>query len=265
MCSLARKGHRAEHHSEMSENVTLQQEVGDAPLTRREERKRRKEGSKQQAGDVTGHITLELTFFPFRGAEPPPRGPEQGEGPAAAGTAPGADAASSPQSPPGNRALNRLPSLRRAGTPAPDEDEQGVVSVSVNRCVGLESEVDSHVVVTVTDPAQHGPGGPRVIEFSSSVVLEETNPHYRFKADFVGVSARSVLVVAVYAEPGAISSTLHKLPFVKHAKPKQIGYVQMDIDDLLKESRITDRFPLQEAQTGEMDMSVQWTPIAMDD
>lgn len=137
--------------------------------------------------------------------------------------------------------------------------QQGVLSVDVRRCLGLAESLNTYVVCTATDPNRLK---GRVLEFHSPVVLEEEAPHYKFRTDFVNVSEATSLTVTVFEMPSALSNAFSKIPIVgKKSKHRMIGYVQVSAAEVAKEGRISEQWPLQEAEAGEMDLAVQWVPI----
>ncbi|KDD72493.1 hypothetical protein H632_c3275p1, partial [Helicosporidium sp. ATCC 50920] len=162
--------------------------------------------------------------------------------------------------------LARLASRRRAvGTDVGDA-QRGVVSVHVTGCVGLRAETDSYVLLTLSDPYGRSHRGVAQIQQASPVVLQETSPYYRFKADFVAVSAASHLEVEILEPASGVRAFLGRVPFAKKSEAKRLGIVRLPIRAVVREGgRIVDRFPLQQAETGEMDMSVDWTPVQLDE
>lgn len=52
-------------------------------------------------------------------------------------------------------------------------------------------------------------------------MLEEQNPQYRFKTDFVNVSAMSTLTLAVFQRPSFTASTMGKIPFVHKVRRRK--------------------------------------------
>lgn len=51
--------------------------------------------------------------------------------------------------------------------------------------------------------------------YKTPVVLEEQNPQYRYKVDFVNISAASTLALEVYRRHSMLSNVVGKIPFVK--------------------------------------------------
>lgn len=206
---------------------------------------------KLPAGALTGaELTLECTYFPFKSALPevaapaPVGGKEPSKGATTAAPAP---------------AL--VTSVRRSLLAAPSlsSRSKGVLTMTLKKAINLENEPDTYATITLYDP--HRSPIPN-IEHRTEVVLNEDCPRYNFKTDFVNISAASSLTITIYDNPGAMAAlTSLKVPFLQKAKPKPLGKVRIAVADVATEGRISERYPLQEAQTGEVFVTLEWNPV----
>lgn len=49
------------------------------------------------------------------------------------------------------------------------------------------------------------------------------------------------------------------------AAPKALGKVRIPLDAVIKEGRVKDAYPLHEAQTGEMHVTLEWAAIDLEE
>ena len=215
------------------------------------------ERQERPPGTVTGSVTLEITYFPFRSAAPPPA-PAEIEGAAGAGTA-GAQAEMARLA---SSASGPVPNLRRtlqSQSLGRTRDEKGVLTVTVNRLKALSEPTDCYVHVRLYDP--HRLPVPDM-EARTKVEVNEASPKFNFKTDFVNISASSVLTLTVFAQQGTMAALSSlKLPFLQKAKPKSLGKVRIPLEDVTREGRVVGIYALQEAQTGEMHLNLEWSAV----
>lgn len=184
-------------------------------------------------------MTVQCTYFPFKEA--------QSEG--VSESQEGATAS--------------ITSVRRTlvTTTQPDLTAKGVLTVNLTKCSGLEAAPDTYAVVTLYDP--HRLPIPN-IEYRSEVVVNEDCPRYNFLCDFVNVSAASTLTAAIYEKAGTLDALKSlKLPFVSKANDKLLGKVRILVEEVAKEGRIRDLWPLQGAQTGDVHLGLEWNPATV--
>uniref|UniRef100_A0A1D1ZVZ1 Extended synaptotagmin-3 n=1 Tax=Auxenochlorella protothecoides TaxID=3075 RepID=A0A1D1ZVZ1_AUXPR len=224
------------HHEEDTASSNVTTHAKHSPASKKKEGHRKKHGKDAQ-GEVTGHLTLEFKFTPFRGAATVTDGLEEPK-----------------------RVAPRQ--VSRSTTKRPRAEDRGLLSLDLKRCIALEEEADTFVQLTLHDPTR---GSSSDTVYKTPVVLEEQNPQYRFKTDFVNVSAMSTLTLTVFQRPSFTASTMGKIPFVHKAKAKQMGYVQIKARNVVDEERISGKWALQEAQTGEMDLAISWHAIDVED
>jgi C2 domain/Synaptotagmin-like mitochondrial-lipid-binding domain len=240
-------------------------------------------------GTVTGSITLEITYLPFKSSAPPPA-PEAAAAAAAGGTnvpsaSPGASpaaaaavapapgtpaaaaaagaAATTPGTPPAATSPPPVINIRRTlndqSFAEPSSEQKGVLTVNLKKVMHLASAVDSFVQLRLYDP--HRMPVPD-IRTKTKVELHEASPRFAFKNDFVNISAQSVLTLTVCQQPGTMAAlTSLRVPFLQKAAPKVLGRVRVPLDEVVREGRVNGVFALQEAQTGEMHLSLEWSGV----
>ena len=254
---------------------------------------------KPPPGTVTGSITLEVTYLPFKSSAPPPEATPAAETSQAAtvvvpGTpdkevsvataiddaSPAAPAGASPATttptasaaatdaaaaavPPATTSPPPFVSLRRTlnnqSFADPSPDQKGVVTVNLKKVMHLADAIDSFVQLRLYDP--HRLPVPN-IETKTKVELHEASPRFNFKTDFVNVSAQSVLTLTVCQQPGTLAAlTSLRVPFLQKAAPKVLGRVRVPLDEVVREGRVNGVFALQEAQTGEMHLTLEWSGV----
>jgi len=143
----------------------------------------------------------------------------------------------------------------------PSPDAKGVLTVDLKKVMNLGESLDSFVTLRLYDPYRLPIPD---MEVKTHVELNEPSPRFNFKTDFVNISASSVLTLTVYKQPGMMSAlTSLKVPLLQKAKPEALGKVRLPLEDVVREGRVKDVFPLQEAQTGEMHLTLEWSAVAL--
>lgn len=136
---------------------------------------------------------------------------------------------------------------------------RGVLTVDLKKVMNLSEPADSYVLLRLHDP---GRSPAPDIEYKTKVELNENSPRFNYIADFVNISAMSVLTLTVFSQPGAVAALRSlKVPFFQKADAKRLGYVRLTLEDVIKDGRVRDVFPLHEAQTGEMHLGLTWTSV----
>ena len=242
-------------------------------------------------GSVTGSITLEVTYLPFKNALPPPeptpaaetlaRAPsvlsgkataaaaaggeeeEGGEGPAAAA---GSTTTHTPTPAPATSPppLDILPrrTLNDQSFAEPSPEQKGVLTVNLKKVMHLAEAMDTYVQLRLYDPVRMPVPD---INAQTRIELHEYSPRFNFKTDFVNISAQSVLTLTVYQQPGTLAAlTALRVPFLQKAAPKSLGRVRVPLDEVVREGRVNGVFALQEAQTGEMHLTLEWSGLDLD-
>jgi len=278
-----RTGGPATSSSTISASPSAPSETGSELTTDGEVAQSRK---RPPPGTVTGSITLEVTYLPFKNSAPPPpptpaaetlaaapsaatpgeaaaskeeeEGVQAAEGAEAADTSATTPAVSSP--PP----IDVLPrrTLNDQSFAEPSPNQKGVLTVNVKKVMHLAEPMDAYVQLRLYDPVRMPVPD---INAETKIELHENSPRFNFKTDFVNISAQSVLTLTVYQQPGTIAAlTSLKVPFLQKAVPKKLGRVRVPLDEVVREGRINGVFPLQEAQTGEMHLSMEWSGLDLD-
>ncbi|PSC73977.1 synaptotagmin-2-like isoform X1 [Micractinium conductrix] len=200
-----------------------------------------------------GELQIEVTYFPFASARP------EVAPAAAAGSAPAEGAAA------GDTAAPTISSVRRvlAASSVITRESKGVLTMTLKKAMNLGGSPDSYAEITLYDPNRKPVPN---IEYKTEVVLNESSPRYNFTTDFVNISAASSLTIVIYDKPGAMAAlTSLKVPFLQKAKATALGRVRLAIEDVAKEGRVSDRYALLEAQTGEVHLNLAWNPIELVD
>ncbi|KAL4442698.1 hypothetical protein ABPG77_006692 [Micractinium sp. CCAP 211/92] len=216
---------------------------------------------KLPAGALTGaELTLECTYFPFKSSIPGEAG-AMGVEVAAPAPVGGEDASGGATAVPPSPAPALISSIRRSllAAPSMSTNAKGVLTMTLKKAANLENEPDTYATISLYDPLRTPIPN---IEYRTEVVLNEDSPRYNFKTDFVNISAASSLTITIYDNPGAMAAlTSLKVPFLQKAKPKPLGKVRIVVADVATEGRISERYPLQEAQTGEVFVTMEWNPV----
>ncbi|KAK9809105.1 hypothetical protein WJX72_009433 [[Myrmecia] bisecta] len=208
------------------------------------------EGKHGKVAVGRGEILLELKFLPFAAAGVPEAEQETSGDPAAR-----AD-------PRLQRKLTRSRTLTNNLT----DDIKGVLTVTVTRCTHLEephgNDVDAFVELRLDDPAREKPEVQH-----TTTIMNEDNPRWGEKFDFVSISATSKLYITVFDKQGLFEgfSTIKSLAHGKKPGGKQrLGSLLLDVADAVRNQRLHDTWALEDAQAGEVELTLQWTPIEME-
>lgn len=252
------------HHSEGGAGASSTPPTTTAPITgaipEGEEAKETPSSERQRRapGTVTGSVTLEVTYFPFFAAAAP-HAPGDIEGAAGALQATGD---TTDQLAPAGSSTAVMPALRRtlqSQTFSRIREQKGVLTVTLNRVKGLGEQTDSYVHLRLYDPFRLPVPD---MEAKTRVEMNEASPKFNFKTDFVNISAASVLTLTVFAQKGTMAAlTSLKVPFLQKAKAEVLGKVRIPLEDVVREGRVNDVFALQEAQTGEMYLNLEWSSV----
>lgn len=139
---------------------------------------------------------------------------------------------------------------------------KGVITVDLARCTDLpvgQKGTNSYVEVKLMDP--DSPEGPDVRR--TDVVLNEQSPRFRSKFDFVFVSATSMLTLTVFEKTGALD--VGNLLKLGRKEDEMLGKVRIPVKDVVKPGRLKDAFPLQEAEQGDMHLTLSWQAVERDE
>eukprot|EP00892_Ulva_mutabilis_P003246 jgi/Ulvmu1/1293/UM011_0017.1 len=185
-----------------------------------------------------GELRVSLHFTPFFSADAPEEGAE--EDPAKV-----------------------MEALARSQKARPISDTlKGVVTVDLARCTDLpvgSKGTNSYVEVKLMDPdSPEGPDARR-----TAVVINEASPRFREKFDFVYVSATSMLTLTVFEKVGALD--VGNILKLGRKEDEMLGKVRIPVKDVVKPGRLKDAFPLQEAEQGDMHLTLSWQAVERDE
>jgi hypothetical protein len=223
-------------------------------------------------GDPAGTLLVDLTFYPFKGSTAPvtsvapgaagPGDDNKAAAPAGEATTEGAEGAAAAPPP----ALKSIVSSIRRSLKAdfnkalnPNE-VHGVLTVTLKKAMGLASACDTFATVKLYDPNRLPIPD---IEQRTAVVPNEASPRYNFKTDFVNITAASSLTVSLFSSPGLMDH-LTKIPFIG-SKSKALGKVRIPLKDVVMEGAMSGVYPLTEAETGEVMLTLEWTKIDVEE
>lgn len=186
----------------------------------------------REPGSITGNLKIELKFIPF---ESPMRSED--------------DAASFKMK------------RRLSFTTSRKEDAHGVLSICVIKAAKLGSPKSTFLEITVSDPTKSQDGD---IKVTSSTEINEQNPKFNFKSDFVDISPKSTITFKLFEQPGLMDTlSLRKIPFIKSAPPKLIGYVTIPASDVESIGQVRETYALKAAQTGELYVAMSWLALGI--
>lgn len=203
---------------------------------------------KLPSGAPTGAtVTVECTYFPFKSSQPEP----------VTTSKPGTSKDAPEQA--------AITTVRRMlmSTTSPDLTSKGVLTVALKKCTNLANNPDTYAIITLYDPYRLPIPN---IEFRTEGVMNEDCPRFNLQCDFVNVSVASSLSVVIHEKSGTLDALKSfKLPFLQKAEDKVVGRMRITLEDVAKEGRIKDQWPLLEAQTGEVHMGLEWNPIVVEE
>jgi hypothetical protein len=203
-------------------------------------------------------LLAEVTYVPFNAA-----GEDEIDGGATEKQADGAEA---------SHGATGKQMRRSAGLSHITEKDKGILTVTLGGCTNLQStdgDVDPFVELTIIDPAKANPESQR-----SSYMNNETNPHWNTKFDFVMISATSVLDIKVWDKNTMLGSVMHNpLKIVSavtgmvtgHRDHNEcIGTLRLKVKEVVRNERIRDSWALQDTQKGDIQLSLDWLPVNLD-
>lgn len=145
-------------------------------------------------------------------------------------------------------------------------DHKGVLTVTLIKCIDLEdaqeAQVDPFVEMELDDPvSEHNE------VHTSAIIMNEASPRWNQKYDYIMISATSTLTATVYDKQGLFDG-IFALPKVLLGKKPQgkrrLGFIKIDVADVVENRRITDTWALMDSQQGEIQMKLEWMPLQME-
>jgi hypothetical protein len=210
----------------------------------------------QQAKHNRGTIHFDIMYVPFKHAAAEMEGKPEASDIPAQEQQPSQSKEQEPES------KEKLQS-RFTSTKITKEDK-GVLTVTLIKASNLdeeEDEVDPFIELVLNDPTK-----PKPDVQTSAVVMNESNPRWGDKYDFINVSAASSLTVVVWDKESFLSSLLSLKTLVgkKPQNKKKLGTVRIPIKDVVRNKKIRDVWALQDAELGEVHLKLEWIPIELD-
>jgi len=186
----------------------------------------------REPGSVTGNLKLELKFIPFQSS---------------------LDSENDT-----SMQMKRRLSFKTSG----NGKNHGVLSICVIKAAKLGSPKSTFLEISVSDPTNaQNPD----IKVTSSTEINEQNPKYNFKSDFVDISPKSNVTFKLFEQPGLMDTlSLRKIPFVKSAPPRLIGYVTIPASDIESVGQVREVYALKAAQTGELYIAMSWLALELE-
>lgn len=187
-----------------------------------------------------GTIFMEIRYHPFKAA----------------------GKAATPNQPGAQKANMTLGNSKKSLT----KDHKGVLTVTLIRCIDLEDsaegQVDPFVRLELDDPVVAN----NEIH-SSPIIMNEPSPRWNVKYDYIMVSATSTLTATVYDKQGFFDGITALPKMLLGKKPegkKQLGFIKIDVADVVENKVLMDTWALMDSQQGEIQMKLEWMPVQVE-
>lgn len=145
--------------------------------------------------------------------------------------------------------------------------QKGILTVTVlggKRLAGqaavLSSSIDPYCEVALVDCDAARPDEKQY----TRTCWNDDSPRWNSKLDFTCISAGSVLNVTVYDKTSLIDMVLSTSLSTARFKDKVLGRVQIPIRDVVRNGVLKDTWALQEAESGTVEMRIEWQNAYMD-
>ena len=139
---------------------------------------------------------------------------------------------------------------------------KGVLSVHVSKAMYLGDSKTTYVELVVTDPSrQPNPD----ISIMSPKEVNEQNPKYNYKADFVNISTQSTLTLTIYEVAGMENMLSGSLGLLRHREPRIVGFVIIPVKEVSEMGHQRGKYTLSGAQSGEIHLGLSWLELELDD
>lgn len=260
--------------AKVKEGKGEEEEVASAPVVQQKKKKKKNKKEHDETeliGDPAGTLLVDLIFYPFKGSTTPvtsiapgtagPGDDNKAAAPAGEATTEGAEGVSA--APPALKSV--VSSIRRSlkadfNKGLNPNEVHGVLTVTLKKAMGLANACDTFATVKLYDPNRLPIPD---IEQRTAVVPNEATPRYNFKTDFVNITAASSLTVSLFSSPGLMDH-MTKIPFIG-SKSKALGKVRIPLKDVVMEGAMSGVYPLTEAETGEVMLTLEWTKIDVEE
>ncbi|CAL8470422.1 g9964 [Coccomyxa elongata] len=201
----------------------------------------KKDPSRFKKAEV-GYLHLEVQFCPFKSS----------------GEAAESDPVKTKK--PGERTM-----MRRMTRSNITSEHKGVLTVNVISATNLTTpnehgDVDPFVEVALYDPARN-----ETERQETSKLVNEPDPKFGEKFDFIMASATSILNITVYDTLGWMEGRLSLKGLTGRKETKQkIGNLRLNISEVVRNGKLRDSWALQDTQQGDITMALTWTSIQLD-
>lgn len=142
--------------------------------------------------------------------------------------------------------------------------QKGILSVTViggKKLAGqASSSVDPYCEVALADCDAARPDEKQ----RTRTCMNDDSPRWNGKMDFVCVSAGSYLTVTVYNKTSLVDMVLSTNLSAGRFKDKVLGRVQIPVRDVVRNGTLKDTWALQEAESGTVEMRIEWRDAFMD-
>lgn len=145
--------------------------------------------------------------------------------------------------------------------------QKGILTVTVlggKRLAGqaavLSSSIDPYCEVALVDCDAARPDEKQ----RTRTCWNDDSPRWNSKLDFTCVSAGSVLNITVYDKTTLVDMVLSTSLSAARFKDKVLGRVQIPIRDVVRNGVLKDTWALQEAESGTVEMRIEWQNAYMD-
>jgi hypothetical protein len=144
--------------------------------------------------------------------------------------------------------------------------QKGIVTVTVLGGKGLagqavlSSSVDPYAEVALVDCDAARPDEKQ----RTRTCWNDDSPRWNSKMDFVCVSAGSYLTVTVYNKTSLVDMVLSTSLSANRFRDKVLGRVSIPIRDVVRNGVLKDTWALQEAESGTVEMRIEWQNAYMD-
>jgi hypothetical protein len=145
--------------------------------------------------------------------------------------------------------------------------QKGILTVTViggkrlsSQAALLSNSIDPYCEVFLVDCDAARPDEKQV----TRTCWNDDSPRWNSKLDFTCVSAGSVLNVTVYNKTTLVDMVLSTNLSLDRFRDKPVGRVQIPIRDVVRNGVLKDTWALQEAESGTVEMRIEWQNAYMD-
>lgn len=139
--------------------------------------------------------------------------------------------------------------------------DRGLLTVKVIKCFNLGSEqgsCDPYVELLLVDP-EAANDDVQVTD----VVWNDTSPAYYKSFDFVNITVGSELYITVW-DKATVSDKVFAVAGKGSFGDQMLGKLRILVKDVAANARLKDRWVLQEVQSGEIELCLEWSTVVFD-